>query len=97
MTEQEPLTTNEAMEEKTIEEKDKDKEGPARRFRSKRKPKARLRLIPIWLRLILAILLIGGSLLLGLIFGYGVIGGGEPQDALRPETWYHIIDIIRGA
>ncbi len=62
--------------------------------RKKRKP--RLRIFPIWLRIILSIVLIGGSLLLGLIVGYGVIGDGSPADALKTETWYHIIDIIRG-
>lgn len=63
---------------------------------SKRTRRPRLRLIPIWLRILLSIVLIGGSLLLGLIVGYGVIGDGDPADALKPETWYHILDIIRG-
>ncbi|WP_332698858.1 DNA-directed RNA polymerase subunit beta [Halalkalibacter lacteus] len=62
----------------------------------KRTPKPRLRLIPIWLRILIAIVLIGGSLILGLMFGFGVIGGHDPAEVIRPETWYHIIDFIRG-
>jgi hypothetical protein len=61
---------------------------------SEKKP--RLRLIPIWLRILISIVLIGGCLILGLMFGYGVIGGGNPAEALKPDTWYHILDIIRG-
>ncbi len=67
-----------------------------REARRKKERRPRLRLIPVWLRIILAIVLIGGSLLLGLIVGYGVIGDGDPADALKPQTWYHIIDIIQG-
>ncbi len=58
--------------------------------------KPRLRILPIWLRLIIVIVLAGGCLLLGLMFGYGVIGDGEPAEALTTEPWYHIIDIMRG-
>ncbi|MDT8860413.1 DNA-directed RNA polymerase subunit beta [Alkalihalobacillus sp. MEB130] len=75
----------------------KEKEAESRESRQKKGlKKERLRLIPIWLRLVLAILLIGGSLILGIIVGYSVIGGGDPGEATHPDTWYHIIDMIRG-
>ncbi len=54
----------------------------------------RIRLLPIWLRLILVVLLLAGSLVFGLMIGYGVIGSGEPGDILKKETWQHIIDIV---
>ncbi|MCM3714320.1 DNA-directed RNA polymerase subunit beta [Halalkalibacter oceani] len=81
-----------SREERRLASGDEHKSASGRK--SRRRP--RLRLIPIWLRILLSIVLIGGSLLLGLIVGYGVIGDGDPADALKPETWYHILDIIRG-
>jgi len=80
--------------EEALEEEEQDTREVRRKKRRVKKP--RLRLIPIWLRILISIVLIGGSLILGLMFGYGVIGGGEPGEAIRPDTWYHIIDIIRG-
>ncbi|MFC0561046.1 DNA-directed RNA polymerase subunit beta [Halalkalibacter alkalisediminis] len=73
-----------------------EEETREQRREKRREKKPRLRLIPIWLRILISLLLIGGSLILGMMFGYGVIGGGEPGEAIRPETWYHIVDIIRG-
>lgn len=60
----------------------------------KRKKKPRIRLIPIWLRLIIFAVLTALSLAAGAMVGYGVIGDGEPMDALKIETWKHIYDII---
>jgi|SRR5699024_1797340 len=53
------------------------------------------RIFPIWLRLIVIPLLCVAALLLGMMFGYGIIGDGNPKDALDMETWQHIIDIVR--
>ncbi|MDW0116365.1 DNA-directed RNA polymerase subunit beta [Sporosarcina thermotolerans] len=55
-----------------------------------------VRIIPIWLRIILVLLLLGGAVALGTTIGYGYIGDGNPEDALKKETWIHIIDIIKG-
>src|SRR5699024_4515877 len=52
------------------------------------------RIFPIWLRLIVIPLLCVVALLLGMMVGYGVIGDGNPSDALNKETWQHIIDIV---
>lgn len=108
MTEQELEKQKQTIDVEHTEEKDQSQEANTsqsgkqlendenskRRDRRVRKP--RLRIFPIWLRILVSIVLIGGSLLLGIIFGYGVIGDGNPTDALSLETWYHIIDIIRG-
>ncbi|WP_353625790.1 DNA-directed RNA polymerase subunit beta [Bacillus sp. JCM 19041] len=57
----------------------------------------RIRLIPIWLRLIIIAVLGGAALMAGLIIGFGVIGDGDNLwDVLNPELWYGIIDTIRG-
>ena len=55
-----------------------------------------IRIIPIWLRLILIILLIGIVSIIGLRIGYSYIGDGNPEDVLKKETWVHILDIIKG-
>lgn len=55
-----------------------------------------VRIIPIWLRIILVLLLLAGAVALGTTIGYGYIGDGNPDDALKKETWIHIIDIIKG-
>nr|WP_316046874.1 DNA-directed RNA polymerase subunit beta [Planococcus glaciei] len=40
--------------------------------------------------------LIALAMVLGVMVGYGVIGDGEPADALKWETWQHILDIMSG-
>lgn len=55
-----------------------------------------IRLFPIWLRIILVLALVVAAIAAGLIIGYGYIGDGEPKDALKWETWQHILDILNG-
>ena len=55
-----------------------------------------IRLIPIWLRILLVLALLAVMAALGAMVGYGVLGDGSAGDALKWETWQHIIDIMRG-
>lgn len=55
-----------------------------------------IRLLPIWLRVVLVLLLLIGAAILGMMVGYGYIGDGKPMDVLKKETWVHILDIING-
>jgi hypothetical protein len=55
-----------------------------------------IRLIPIWLRILLVLALIVAMAALGAMVGYGVLGDGNAGDALKWETWQHILDIMRG-
>lgn len=57
--------------------------------------KARRRIFPIWLRLIVILILCVVALIVGLIVGYGILGDGVPSDALKWETWQHIVDIVK--
>jgi hypothetical protein len=59
-----------------------------------RREKIRVRLIPVWVKVLIVVLLTAASLLAGTVVGYGVIGNGKPADALQKETWTHILDII---
>ncbi|MFS0674990.1 DNA-directed RNA polymerase subunit beta [Ornithinibacillus sp. 179-J 7C1 HS] len=56
--------------------------------------KPRLRIFPIWLRIVVVATLSVVALCVGLMVGYGGLGDGEPSDALKWETWQHIIDIV---
>lgn len=56
--------------------------------------RTKLRLIPIWLRLLIVTFLALISLTLGLLFGYGVIGDGKAIDILKTSTWGHLIDLV---
>ena len=58
--------------------------------------RVRLRLIPIWLRLLLIAILFVVAAVIGLIVGYSGIGSGEAGDALKWDTWQHLLDIIEG-
>ncbi|MHA6259010.1 DNA-directed RNA polymerase subunit beta [Sporosarcina sp. CAU 1771] len=55
-----------------------------------------IRMIPIWLRVVLVALLLAGAIALGVTVGYGYLGDGNPADALKKDTWIHILDIIQG-
>lgn len=56
-----------------------------------------IRMFPIWLRILLIIVLFAGAAATGLMVGYGVLGDGSPSDALKWETYQHILDIKNGA
>ncbi|GEL07532.1 DNA-directed RNA polymerase subunit beta [Salisediminibacterium halotolerans] len=68
-----------------------DNEGKKKR----REKPGRIRLIPVWLRLVLILLLAGAALIVGAMAGYAIVGDGtNPFDVFNPDTWYHIHDII---
>ena len=54
----------------------------------------RVRLIPIWLRLVLLLVMIAASMTAGALVGYGAIGGGKAIDVFKPSTWTHIRDLV---
>lgn len=59
-----------------------------------KKPKInRRRVLPIWLRILIVLILSALALVCGVMIGYGVIGDGNPTDALKWETWKHIWNI----
>jgi DNA-directed RNA polymerase subunit beta len=54
----------------------------------------RVRLIPIWLRIILLVVLVSISVMAGAIVGYGMLGGGKIAEVFQESTWTHIIDLV---
>lgn len=71
------------------------KEEKAELKQAEKKNKIRLRLIPIWLRVIMIFALIFVSMTLGAVIGYGVLGEGKASDVFKPSTWTHIIDLVQ--
>lgn len=55
-----------------------------------------IRLLPIWLRIVLVLVLLIGAAIFGMMIGYGFIGDGEARDVFKKETWVHILDIMNG-
>ncbi|WP_042350964.1 DNA-directed RNA polymerase subunit beta [Bacillus massiliigorillae] len=57
--------------------------------------KIRIRLIPIWLRIVIVILAIVFAVTIGCVVGYSVIGEGKPSEVFQKETWSHIFDLVK--
>lgn len=58
------------------------------------KRKERIRMFPIWLRIIVVLVLAVVALMTGLMFGYSVMGDGNATDVFNSDTWRHIVDIV---
>ncbi|WP_342470298.1 DNA-directed RNA polymerase subunit beta [Ureibacillus sp. FSL K6-3587] len=56
----------------------------------------RTRMFPIWLRIVIVLVLLLLAAIFGLMIGYGLIGDGKLMDALKWETYQHILDIMNG-
>lgn len=71
------------------------KEQEVEKKHTENENKIRIRLIPIWLRVIMIIGLIFVSMTLGAAIGYGVLGDGKASDVFKPSTWTHLIDLVQ--
>ncbi|OLS41145.1 hydroxymyristoyl-ACP dehydratase [Bacillus sp. MRMR6] len=56
--------------------------------------RVRIRLIPIWLRVLLLVMMIVVSVIGGAAVGYGILGDGQAGDVLKQSTWNHILELI---
>jgi len=90
-----PAVHETAEEEASPEKSTEKEEKETRKSRRKRKRKYKIRRFPILLRVIVVLILAAACVALGLMVGYGVIGDGNPTDALEKQTWQHILDIIQ--
>lgn len=86
------MAVNEGSREAIMAEKKQNKE----KEQSEKKSKwIRIRLIPIWLRVIIVLLLIILSTSIGAMVGYGIIGNGNALEVFKPSTWTYIIDLVQ--
>lgn len=88
------LNNNNQEEAQTREQRKKERSREKEAKMSDRRKKIRVRLIPIWLRVIIVALLIVASVSLGAIVGYSVMGDGKADDVFQKSTWMHIVDLI---
>ncbi|WP_081464490.1 DNA-directed RNA polymerase subunit beta [Sporosarcina newyorkensis] len=56
----------------------------------------RVRMFPIWLRILILLVSIAIAAILGAIIGFSVVGDGSSGDVFQKETWKHIFDIMNG-
>ncbi|MBN8235019.1 DNA-directed RNA polymerase subunit beta [Halobacillus kuroshimensis] len=80
--------------EKENKRRETDKKAGAQADKKEKNLQGRRRILPIWLRIILVVLFSAAALIIGLMVGYGVLGDGNPMDALKLDTWKHILDIV---
>ncbi|GIO25252.1 DNA-directed RNA polymerase subunit beta [Oceanobacillus sp. J11TS1] len=77
-----------------ISRKKEKKEKQEQKYQEKLK-RPRLRIFPIWLRIIVVLIFTTAAFVIGLMIGFAVLGDGSPTDVLRVETWQHIVDIVK--
>ncbi|AIE61522.1 DNA-directed RNA polymerase subunit beta [Bacillus methanolicus] len=87
------ITNNNQAEVRTREQIKKAKHEQHEQTKEKRK-RIRVRLIPIWLRVIIVALLIVVSAIAGAMVGYGVLGNGKVIEVFQKSTWTNIYDLI---
>jgi len=56
--------------------------------------RVRVRILPIWLRIVIIAGLICLSTLAGAAVGYSMMGNGKVMDIFKSSTWTHIIDLV---
>ncbi|MBW3110343.1 MULTISPECIES: DNA-directed RNA polymerase subunit beta [Bacillaceae] len=88
------MSEKELLQEKATRESVKAEKKAKQKDESKPSRWVRVRMLPIWLRILLFILLLAGSLALGAVIGFAGIGNGNAADVFKAETWQHIIDIV---
>ncbi|WP_201714443.1 DNA-directed RNA polymerase subunit beta [Rossellomorea arthrocnemi] len=88
------MSEKELLQEKTTRESVKAEKKVKQKDETKPSRWVRVRMLPIWLRILLFILLLAGSLALGAVVGFAGIGDGKAADVFKAETWQHIIDIV---
>ena len=88
------MSEKELLQEKATRESVKSEKKAKQKDETKTARWVRVRMLPIWVRILLFILLLAGSLALGAVIGFAGIGDGKAADVFKAETWQHIIDIV---
>ncbi|MCD5324087.1 MULTISPECIES: DNA-directed RNA polymerase subunit beta [Pontibacillus] len=93
-TERREIQKEQQNQEKTKSQASKETDKVKKQDKEKKPERYRRRVFPIWLRIIVVLVICALALVGGVMIGYGVIGDGNPTDALKLDTWQHIIDIV---
>ncbi|GAB2551817.1 DNA-directed RNA polymerase subunit beta [Gracilibacillus alcaliphilus] len=84
--------------EKQAESRQTNKEKQAKQEQSNKRSRPKKyvrRIIPVWAKLLIIIILSFFALAIGLMIGFSALGDGSPLDVLKLETWEHIVDFVR--
>ncbi len=87
--------TKKANEQKQAQTKTNKEKRADRKKQKQEERKYVRRLIPIWAKVMIVVLLSLFALMIGLIIGFSILGDGSPLDVLKWETWQHIIDYVK--
>lgn len=87
--------SNQKVAETREQVKQAKKELKAERESGEKRKRMRIRLIPLWLRLLIIAVLFVLCVILGAMFGYSVMGNGKATDVFEKSTWTHITDLIK--
>lgn len=88
------MSVNNNSQEATTTREQLKKERENHNGESLRNKRIRVRLIPVWLRVIIVAVLMVIAICIGAIIGYSVLGDGKPTDVFKKSTWTHIMDIV---
>ncbi|WP_432354097.1 DNA-directed RNA polymerase subunit beta [Sporosarcina sp. A2] len=55
-----------------------------------------IRILPIYVRVLLVLVLLAAAVVLGAFIGFSILGDGAASDIFHKETWTHIFDIMNG-
>ncbi|WP_075983152.1 DNA-directed RNA polymerase subunit beta [Bacillus massilinigeriensis] len=75
-------------------EHNRDRENQTEKL-SERRKRIRVRLIPVWLRVVIVAIMIVFAVMIGAIFGYSVLGDGKAGDVFQKSTWTHMVDLVK--
>ncbi len=90
----EPKSRIQRRQARVIARAERAQKQPSREKDTEQKKPTKKRLIPIWLRMLIVVVLLVVSMTAGVMFGYGVIGNGKAMDALKFSTWEHLVDLV---
>ncbi|SFQ27317.1 DNA-directed RNA polymerase subunit beta [Salibacterium halotolerans] len=94
MTYNEETTQSQSRQERRQEKEQEGKDSTAASKKERRRE--RIRMVPIWARLLIVLAVFVLSLLAGLVTGYTIVGEGNGLDVLKWGSWERLLEFIRG-
>ncbi|MGY4688438.1 DNA-directed RNA polymerase subunit beta [Salibacterium sp. K-3] len=74
----------------------KNEENNEHSASKKGRKRERVRMVPIWARLVIVLAVLILSLIGGLLTGYALVGDGNGLEVLRWGNWERLIEFIQG-
>ncbi|MFD2707033.1 DNA-directed RNA polymerase subunit beta [Salibacterium lacus] len=94
MTYNEDRPQSQSRQERRLEKEQEEKDAGS--VSKKERRKERIRMVPIWARLLIILAVLILSLLGGLVTGYAIVGEGNGLEVLRWGSWERMFEFIQG-